>query len=44
MCVCVWHKSFRGLMGESHGASDRVVWDAGWDGMRERRAGVFTPM
>lgn len=31
MCVCVWHKSLRFLLGESHGASDRVVLDAGWD-------------
>lgn len=27
MCVGVWHKSLRFLLGESHGASDRVVWD-----------------
>lgn len=41
VCVCcVWHKSLRFLLGESHGASDRVVLDAGWDG-REERAGVF---
>lgn len=31
------------LLGESHGASDRVVLDAGWDA-REERAGVFAPM
>lgn len=40
VCVGVWHKSLRFLLGESHGASDRVVLDAGWDA-REERAGVF---
>lgn len=40
-CVCVWHKSFWFLLGESHGASDRVVLDA-----REERRGreFFAPM
>lgn len=33
-CRCVWHKSLRFLLGESHGASDRVVLDA-----REERRG-----
>lgn len=41
VCVGVWHKSLRFLLGESHGASDRVV----LDGMRERRGReFFAPM
>lgn len=39
--VCVWHKSLRFLLGESHGASDRVVWDAGWDG-REKGGSFYS--